>query len=162
MGFIRPVKNMPPGLSWQHLLRSAENNAAFSRENLQSVKLFGGEDVLDNTEGVVKLSSQKLSLDGVIRKIPEKATLIYSGQMISRNHAYENQFSMLSFMAYPWLLSSFREFSDDLISKVENLNIDEYLETSSESYLLYDKSGRFKDTELAAGFFKERVKNWIW
>ncbi|MDB2447291.1 hypothetical protein N9W79_01560 [bacterium] len=163
MAFVRPTKYIPANLSWEHLIKSTENSIDSTRDATNFVKLYGGK--IDEKSrfgsGVVSLAAQKLSMNAVIEKIPGDATLIYSGSMVSRNHAYENQFSMLSFMAYPWLLERFRDFSDRLVDAAHDMDLQDVFGRISNEVLLQDKSGKFRPLVPVSDFVQERIKNWV-
>lgn len=164
MSFTRPIKYLPTNLSWDHLLKSVENFSVLTDKKFStSIKMIGGVDDFTGGErsGVVRLSGAKLSFSNILKKTPEGSLLVYAGKMNQKDRSYEQQYSLLSFLAYPWALKKFKEFSEEMTERASSSACFKNLAESSAEALLFDSSGRFKNIPSLDSILKDRIKFWV-
>lgn len=164
MEAVFPSKHMLSGLSWEHVVKSAEHKFIATHEAKPIIKLFcssNADDFKNVGPGIFRMSSKQFYMKELIGKAPNDSVLIYGGDMNCRNQAYENQFSMLSFIASPTLLNRFREFSDRLMGDYERSHFFE--DRSSAEGMVFFQSGasKFKSPTSRDQWEKTSFKDWV-
>ena len=163
MSYIRPSKNRPSNLSWNHFLGSVSNMAECTANGKCLVKIVGGDTKKENIEkkGAVELSGRKFSVAAVLEKIPKNATLVYAGDIKGGNKDYLNQFVRLSLMAIPGLLNQFRAFNETLLEELDHAEYINRIAGQKTLILLQEANGKFRPSANVSDLISVRKKEWV-